>query len=344
MKKNWIIHAILILSLVSCEYEDSKVRTLKGSWKFAIGDNKEWAYPEYNDSKWDRIYAPMRWERQNYYNYNGYAWYRKSFRLSPKYENTNLYLYLGRIDDVDEVYINGKLIGSSGSYPPEYQTAYQVSRKYRIPAGVLNYNKENIIAVRVYDHNEYGGIISGDLGIYVDDIYPIDINLEGTWKFHLDDSLLWKDPGYNDEGWYNVTLPEAWEKQGFDDYDGFAWYRKKFDIPHELKSKKLVMLLGKIDDIDQAYLNGELLGFTGEFNPQYGDIRTNDHYREFRGYYIPENIELKDTGNIIAIRVYDSQGYGGMYEGPVGLITQENYTNFWYNKVKRGRRMHYITD
>jgi hypothetical protein len=334
----------LLLSLVSCEYEDTMVKSLKGSWRFIIGDNKEWADPEYNDSEWDRIFAPMRWERQNYYNYNGYAWYRKSFRISTKYKNTSLYLYLGRIDDVDEVYVNGKLVGSTGSFPPDYKTAYNISRKYPIPTGVLNYNEENIIAVRVYDHHEYGGITNGDLGIYISDIYPLDVNLEGDWKFQINDSLIRKEVTYNDKDWYTVSLPGYWENQGFDDYDGFAWYRKKFDIPHGLKSEKLVLLLGKIDDNDQVYMNGELLGFTGEFNPQHGNIRTGNNYREFRGYYIPDNIELKDTGNIIAIRVYDSYGSGGLYEGPVGLITQEKYSKFWYNKVKKERRVHYYKD
>lgn len=341
MKKIWVIYTVFFFSLISCEYDDIKVRTLKGTWKFAIGDNREWANPEYDDTNWDRIYAPTRWEKQNYYSYNGYAWYRKSFRVSPKYENSSLYVYLGRIDDVDEVYVNGKLIGSSGNYPPEFKTAYHVYRKYRLPENVLDFNRDNLIAVRVYDHHEEGGIVSGDLGIYINDIYPIDLNLEGVWKFQISDSLVWKEETYNDREWYDLSLPGLWEDQGFEDYDGFAWYRKKFDMPQDLKSEKLVMLLGKIDDVDQVYLNGELLGFTGDFDPQYGSIRTENHYREFRGYYIPENIKLKDTGNIIAIRVYDSHGKGGLYEGPVGIITQENYTKFWHNKVKRGRHFRY---
>ncbi len=341
MKRIWIIYTVLILSLISCEFEDGKIRNLKGNWRFAVGDNKEWAEPGYDDSKWDIIYAPSRWEKQNYYNYNGYAWYRKNIRLSPKYKNSSLYLFLGKIDDVDEVYINGKLIGSSGSYPPDYKSAYNVYRKYLIPEGVMDFKNDNLIAVRVYDHHEYGGITSGDLGIYANDIFPVDLNLGGSWKFQLKDSLIWKEPSYDDKNWYNVSLPGKWEEQGFEDYDGFAWYRKKFDMPHDLKSEKLVMLLGKIDDIDQVYLNGELIGFTGDFNPQYGDIKTDNNYREFRGYYLPGNMELKDKDNIIAIRVYDSYGDGGLYEGPVGLITQENYTKFWHNKVKRGKRIYF---
>lgn len=337
MKKILVFSLILVL-FISCEYEEGKIRNLKGTWRFSIGDDKEWANPEFDDSRWDRLYAPSRWEKNNYYNYNGYAWYRKNFRLTPKYKDSNLYLYLGRIDDVDEVYVNGKLIASTGSFPPDFKTAAHTYRKYVLPSNIVDFNKDNLIAVRVYDNYADGGIVRGDLGIYISGLLTVDLNLEGEWKFMTRDSLIWKEVDYNDKLWDVQTVPGIWEEQGFEDYDGFAWYRKSFDLPADLKSEKLVALLGKIDDLDQVYLNGSLLGSTGEFEPRDGEIKTNGQYREFRGYYIPDNIELKDTGNVFAIRVYDSHGVGGLYEGPVGLITQDNYTRYWHYKVKRRRR------
>ena len=36
--------------------------------------------------------------------------------------------------------------------------------------------------------------------------------------------------------------------------------------------------------------------------------------------------------NLIAIRVYDGWRDGGIYEGPVGLITQKDYIKYWRNK------------
>jgi beta-galactosidase/beta-glucuronidase len=336
MKKALIFATILIL-LVSCEYEEGKIRNLKGSWKFTIGDNKEWADPGFNDSKWDRLYAPARWERNNYYNYNGYAWYRKSFRISQKYKNSNLYLILGIIDDVDEVYVNGRLVGASGSFPPDYESAVNSYRKYHLPADILNFNKDNVIAVRVYDNYGDGGIVRGNLGIYATSLISLDINLRGEWKFDTGDSIIWKDPAYSDSDWISITVPGIWEDQGYDNYDGYAWYRKSFDLPPRLKSEKLVLLMGKIDDIDQVYLNGTLVGSTGEFNPVNGEIRTNNEYRELRGYYILDNVILKEKNNLIAVRVYDAHGVGGIYEGPVGVITQENYTRYWLYKMKKKR-------
>ena len=336
MKKVLIFTTIIIL-FISCEYDEGKIRNLKGSWRFTIGDDKEWADPGFNDSKWDRIYAPARWERNNYYNYNGYAWYRKSFRIAPKYKNSNLYLVMGFIDDVDEVYVNGRLVGASGSFPPDYESAVNSFRKYYLPVNILNFTRDNVIAVRVYDNYGEGGIVRGDLGIYASSLITLDINLRGEWKFNVEDSLIWKDSAYSDSDWQSITVPGIWEDQGFADYDGFAWYRKSFDLPPELKSEKLVLLMGKIDDIDQVYLNGTMVGSTGDFNPVNGEIRTNGEYRELRGYYILDNDILKEKDNLIAVRVYDSHGAGGIYEGPVGLIIQENYTRYWLSKMKKKR-------
>ena len=89
---------------------------------------------------------------------------------SMKFRQTlPLYLMMGRIDDADEVYLNGKEIGKSGKFPPDYVTAYDRTRKYIIPAGYLKEDGENVIAVKVYDSYLEGGIVDGPTGIYIDE-------------------------------------------------------------------------------------------------------------------------------------------------------------------------------
>ena len=36
--------------------------------------------------------------------------------------------------------------------------------------------------------------------------------------------------------------------------------------------------------------------------------------------------------NVIAVRVYDAMIHGGIYQGPIGIMTHENYTN-WRNRT-----------
>lgn len=306
---------------------------LKGEWKFSIGDDENWSKTSASDKDWEKIKVPSPWENEGFHGYNGYAWYRKHFVISSGLKSKGLYLNLGVIDDVDEVYVNGKLVGTTGSFPPNYQSAYYNQRNYPLPSNYLNFGSDNLIAVRVYDNELEGGIISGNIGIYsMKDYLLPDIPLEGTWKLNKGDTLAWKEQSIVDSDWKSVVVPGFWESQGFQDYDGFAWYRKSFFVPKNLAGKKLIFSAGKIDDFDQVYINGKLIGIHGSFRDPDNMITDQNTWREFRGYTIPDNILKPGSNNTVAIRVYDGGLGGGIYEGPIGIITQERYTKFWRDK------------
>lgn len=323
----------------SCEFREGMIKQLKGQWRFSVGDNKNWANPDFDDSSWDKIYVPSEWEDQGYNDYNGFAWYRKSVRIQKKYSQSSLYLYLGRIDDVDEVYFNGVRIGGTGTLPPAYSSAYNSQRRYFIPQNLVKYNGDNVIAVRVYDARDRGGMIDGEMGIYTYNISPVDYDLSGEWKFRTGDSAAWKEGKYSDAAWTSLKVPGYFEDQGFSNYDGYSWYRKKFDGPAEMKGKKLVMVLGKIDDIDEVYINGRFIGGTGTFYSTKDSIDTYSFSDENRGYYLPDDMVLQDKDNVIAVRVFDSGEGGGIYSGHIGLITQDNYVKYWDSR-KREKRWH----
>ena len=101
------------------------LQSLKGKWQFSIGMNEEWISPKFNDSSWETIKVPSTWEDQGFNGYNGYAFYRKNINIPSTYKGRMLYLNMGYIDDVDEVYLNGHKIGSTGSFPPELQYCLQ---------------------------------------------------------------------------------------------------------------------------------------------------------------------------------------------------------------------------
>ena len=313
---------------------------LTGYWKFSIGDDSAWASPDYDDDDWEEIKVPSNWEDQGYYGYNGFAWYRKTFEISDDFKDEDLYLNLGVIDDVDETYFNGTMVGLSGGFPPYYLTAYNAVRNYYIPKQLVKIGK-NTIAVRVYDIQLEGGIIKGPINIYSIrtsnnnsvDLVP-DINLTGRWKFMTGDNTNWKKPELNDSAWKNLFVPGLWEAQGFGDYDGFAWYRKSFFVPAAYSNTKMVLLMGKIDDIDQTYLNGELAGEIGDWNPDLIDLNFNQHneWEIFRAYFLPDGILKPGEENNISVRVFDGMVDGGIYDGPIGLITQEKYVAYWKGK------------
>jgi beta-galactosidase/beta-glucuronidase len=312
------------------------VLDLSGRWKFSLGDDMKWKESSFNDNSWEKVSVPSSWENQGFHGYDGYAWYRKSFKLNSEPTNKDLYLILGYVDDVDQTFINGNLIGVSGGFPNNYQTAYNAFRKYYIPREFLNKDGENIIAVRIYDDELDGGIMSGRVGLYTyDGGFEPDVNLSGIWEFSIyDDSLFLKEKNTIANS-IKLMVPAHWDVQGYQDYDGFAWYKKSFILPKEFEIKNMILLLGKIDDIDQTYVNGILVGSTGKWNFQDvpTDFDSNEEYKINRVYSVPQKLLKFGKENSIAVRVYDGFRNGGIYDGPIGLITQENYKkHFGKNK------------
>lgn len=335
LKRTVIISLILLIGISSYAEELRKLTSLSGSWKFSIGDDIRWAGISYDDSKWDQINVPGKWEAQGYNDYNGYAWYRKKMHVGELSSNYTVYLMLGRIDDADEVYLNGKLLGKSGKFPPNFRTAYDKTRKYAIPPGFLKANEDVVIAIRVYDTFLEGGVLDGKIGMYVDtDNDFLDVNLGRGWKFHTGDNKDWRSPDFNDEAWKAINVPSEWENEGYDDYDGYAWYRLKFNLPKNLSSHDLYLSLGKIDDIDEVYLNGKFIGSVYDLKRDGEFKRTGWEYNARRVYKIADGLLKTESVNTIAIRVYDSQLRGGIYEGPVGIMTGDNsrrYKNKHYS-------------
>lgn len=294
---------------------------LRGKWQFEIGDDPKWADPSFNDADWVKIRVPGQWEGQGFPGYDGYAWYRKTVDIPQDWARKQLYLDLGNVDDVDEVYVNGYFIGFRGQFPPDYVSAYNHDRFYYLPQYCLRPGKPNVIAVRVYDSELGGGIYRGEISIK-EPTHPffVDQEFPSIWKFRVGDSSAWKSPGFDDRGWEDVRVPAFWETQGHKQYDGVAWYRLKFRVNADLKGERLILFLGQIDDVDETYLNGERIGKTG----QKFTVNNRD-FRVWRAYTIPSEKLLVDKENTLAVRVYDGFMHGGIYTGPIGLVKRETY-------------------
>jgi sialate O-acetylesterase len=316
---------------------DDRLVNLRGNWHFSIGDDARRAQPGFDDSDWSTVHVPNYWEEEGYEEYNGYAWYRRTFSFGGD-ANQATYLLLGQIDDVDEVFLNGQRIGGTGRFPPHYATAYNQDRIYNLPAGLLRNGADNVIAVRVYDGAQGGGIgINSDaIGIYGSHAPLPEVQLGGEWKFHPGDNPAWKDEHADDSSFQAISVPSYWEQDGYD-IDGFGWYRKSFRGPASTHDDTLVLMLGKIDDTDEVYLNGVKIGSTGKLDQSDRHSR-GDYYAQLRGYYFPASLLKAD--NVLAVRVHDHGGRGGIYEGPLGIIGQSRYIDYWEN-IRRDRDWHH---
>ncbi len=119
----------------------------------------------------------------------------------------------------------------------------------------------------------------------------------------------WAEHDFDDTAWKTMKLPMLWEDAGLK-IDGAVWFRKSVSIPPEWAGKELTLSLGQIDDFDTTYFDGKQIGDT------HGGVE--ESYMILRKYPIPADVAVAGS-HVIAVRVFDHFGGGGIYSGPIQI-------------------------
>lgn len=127
---------------------------------------------------------------------------------------------------------------------------------------------------------------------------------DNNWKFSLGDTPEASAVDFDDESWRSLDLPHDWSIEGELDPQnptgndggyfpaGIGWYRKTFEVPAELKDKKVSIYFEGVYMNAEVFVNGTSLGV----HP-YG-------YTSF--YYDISNLLHYGTTNLIAVKVDNS--------------------------------------
>ena len=162
--------AALTLNIAAQDISVSRAR-------YHQGDDMNWAKPETSDANWEEMDITKTWDDQGKEFNNTFVWYRAHLTIprsllkgydSPKF----ILLDLPKADDADECYLNGKLIGKTGSFPGDkdgYRSAWSAVRSYPvdIKSGGIRWDEDNVVAIRVYNGGEPGGLFDRPLSVRV---------------------------------------------------------------------------------------------------------------------------------------------------------------------------------
>jgi beta-galactosidase len=86
---------------------------LSGSWRFLQSDADRPERPDFNDTAWPLVEIPHSWPA----GFRGLGWYRTSFSLDKESVGKKIFLRFEAVNQVADVYLNGKLLGShEGGY------------------------------------------------------------------------------------------------------------------------------------------------------------------------------------------------------------------------------------
>ncbi|MFN8253543.1 MAG: sialate O-acetylesterase [Ferruginibacter sp.] len=135
---------------------------------------QKWYEETYMPRGWKNINIPGYWEDQGIKDLNGTVWYRREINIPATMTGKAAKVFLGRIVDADELFINGRRIGN---------TTYQYpQRRYAVAADVLKAGK-NIFVIRVRNDAGKGGFVP-------DKPYCVfsgndTIDLKGTWQYKV---------------------------------------------------------------------------------------------------------------------------------------------------------------
>lgn len=139
-----------------------------------LGMIEHWESVDYQPKGWRNINIPGFWEDQGLKDLNGVVWYRREFEVPQSWLGKATKLYMGRIVDADEMYVNGKKIGNiTYQYPP---------RRYEIPADLLKAGK-NTFVIRVTNTAGKGGFVPDKPYFMTNNGEQID--LKGTWQYKV---------------------------------------------------------------------------------------------------------------------------------------------------------------
>lgn len=134
----------------------------------------KWYDPSYVPKNWRSINVPGYWEDQGMKDLNGIVWYRKEIDVPASMSGKPARIFLGRIVDADELYINGKRIGNTTYLYPQ--------RRYPIAGDVLKPGK-NLLVVRITNSNGKGGFVPDKPYCLFAGADTID--LKGEWEYKV---------------------------------------------------------------------------------------------------------------------------------------------------------------
>jgi sialate O-acetylesterase len=115
----------------------------------------------------------------------------------------------------------------------------------------------------------------------------------------------WASPDLDDSSWKPVEIPGGFAELGVPSTPALAWFRKEIVLPDPLPDGRAMLLLGSIERMDTAYVNGkEVGGSSWVENP--------------RAYFLGPDV-LKPGRNVIALRVLKTKPDGGFLSKPEEL-------------------------
>lgn len=143
--------------------------------EYDVGLKEHWSDPALDDSNWKNVDLFSAFKTLNVPDTPSLVWFRKELVLPDPLPAGRSALYLGSVERMDTVYINGRFMGGSAWV--------ENPRVYRIPDGLLKPGK-NTLVIRILKSQPNGGFLDKPEVVHLA-IGDTNIPLAQDWKAKL---------------------------------------------------------------------------------------------------------------------------------------------------------------
>ncbi|MGH3164971.1 MAG: beta galactosidase jelly roll domain-containing protein, partial [Trebonia sp.] len=311
------------------------------NWKFASEApeaqpgfaDSDWTLADHPSSNANSPSTPVLYASDYGYDH-GFVWYRGHFvgqQSTASGGETGVTLTADGIAPTGaySVWLNGAFLGSGSAAGAQTQS-------FTFPPGSVTAGQDNVIAVLVENTGNPEGPSGEKVGLYSASLTgsssaitwrlmgaPGGSTLQDPVRGIMNEAGLfgsdngWDLPGYPDQSWQNVTVPDSWSSRGVP--AGIGWYRTSFSLALPRNSYVPIDVqiggpgpgAGTADYRAFIYVNGWLIGrYVNNVGPQHQ-------------FYVPAGI-LNDQGsNTLAVAVWGLNQAGGGLDA-VSLVAAGN--------------------
>ena len=280
-------------------------------------DDSSWTLADHAVTTYRTTATPVLYAADYGYDH-GFVWYRGHFTAAGSETGVTLTADGIAPTGAFSVWLNGTFLGS-------HTAAGTTQATFSFPPGALRAGQDNVIAVLTENTGNPEGSSAERAGLYSASLNgssaPVTWRLMGdTGGTTLQDPVRgpvnpaglygsnhgWDLPGYPDQSWQHVTLPDSWASRGVQ--PGAGWYRTTFslNLPQSSYVPVDVQIGGPGPGAGTAnyrafiFVNGWLIGvYVNNIGPQHQ-------------FYVPAGILNEHGGNTLALAVWglDATGAG----------------------------------
>ncbi len=160
----------------------------------------------------------------------------------------------------------------------------------------------NVAACRMWENGKWA---RGLVKQMTKDTVPLPID----WPFRIDPDKTgeqkgWASAEFDESAWERIPTDRAWELSGYDEYDGYGWYRVRITLPEDMPGQP-VLMVGSADEACEVWVNGRHI-LHRPFPFEGNQSSWNEPFE------VPFGDAAHPGENVIAIRVEDNVGQGGL--------------------------------